>query len=223
MSENHAIQEVADPHQRAARHGTEQGYLAGCRSRGGCPHHDSRDVATCAEAHIVRRSVYSVSRLPIDEPVRRSLFELRSSAASKPDGVARGVPMAGSREPSPVARNTKKEPAHGTVTGYLKGCRRHEECPRNADGKSCQQVRNESRRTLARRRGVAEKARPVSAHPARERIRELEEAGASLRSIALECGVGHTTIANIARGRASVVLPCTLEKILMLAMSDAKE
>lgn len=65
------------------------------------------------------------------------------------------------------------------------------------------------------------KPAPVDARPALQRIVELREAGLSLRTIAGLCGLGHTTITNIACGATVVVWPDTLERILALPESAA--
>lgn len=201
-------------------HGTAAGFGAGCRSRGGCPNHGS-PVLTCVEADSARRSDFSIARLPIDEPVRReALVSPRSPrtvpAQPRASRVSKPATASGNRRRD---RRVTDEAAHGTTTGYLKGCRRHEDCPRGQDGASCHQVRNRSRRALARRRGVASKPPPVDALPALERIAELKDAGVSLRTIAKLCGVGRTTITNIACGATVVVRRDTLERIMALSGS----
>ena len=45
----------------AALHGTTAGYLAGCRSKGGCPNHGNRQLLTCTEAARARRHYFSLA------------------------------------------------------------------------------------------------------------------------------------------------------------------
>ena len=170
-------------HEEFPDHGTAAGYAAGCRSRGGCPHHQSKTFLTCVEADTARRADFAIARLPLHEPVRRQApsRERRlghvKAAVDTTRQVDRRSPSAGSTRIDAPNRDIE----HGTTTGYLKGCRRHEGCPRGSNGSSCNETRNRLRRAWARSKGVEPKPSPVDAAPAAAHIAELQRSGMSLR------------------------------------------
>lgn len=197
---------------RIAPHGTERGFAAGCRSRGGCVHRDSRLFLTCAEAVLARRSDYQASRLPADQPVPRAQPEPARAEPVREDAPRRVQAQERSREPKGIS--------HGTTTGYLKGCR-GADCPGASDGRTCNEARNLSRRRRARELGVPDRPESVDAAPAERRISELRAAGLTLRRISSVTKVGRTTIANISNGTTVKIWPATLSAILAVEAHHA--
>lgn len=87
---------------------------------------------------------------------------------------------------------------HGTVNGYLSGCRARE-CPGDASGITCAQARAEYRRGRRRSQGVEPVREKVGAAPAGEILERLRGRGMSVRAMAVRLGIGRTTIARILR------------------------
>lgn len=204
----------------SAPHGSVSGFIAGCTSNGGCPNHQSPRLFTCAEATVAHRADYRLARLPLAEPLPRD----RATAAptSEPGPTAPTLAAAPPRESvarasmsrrsAPGTRRTAR--VHGTTTGYLRGCRSRDSCPRDASGVSCSEARNAQRRALARSRGVAARPETVDCALAERAIAAWRAQGASLRAIARMTGVGHTTITKIATRTVDAVRPETVERIL---------
>jgi hypothetical protein len=195
-------------------HGTALGFRAGCRSRGGCPLRQSKIFLTCVEAELARRGDYAISRLPIGQPVAR----IRALASPQPirvqDGPpARPISLRNDRTGGRVRKRESPEPPHGTTARYLRGCRSHDDCPRNADGLSCVDARNVARRNSARTRGIPAYRASVDATDVARLIRSLPGAGVSLRQFAQESGVGRTTVAGVANGSVARVHPDTLARL----------
>lgn len=202
-------------------HGTVIGFRHGCRSRGGCIHHRSAVFLTCVEATIARRGDFRIAAMPEDLPVSRSLTKSQSDrsrsdvrARSQADGSASKASLSRSAERAPVRRPSWR---HGTATGYGRGCRSHERCPRGEGGLSCHEVRNAARLRLSRRAGVGPAEPSTTSELAREHIARLVGQGLSLRRIASLCGVGHTTVSNIANGTACTIRISIQAKILGLS------
>lgn len=61
-------------------HGTPAGFLDGCKSRGGCPNHGSRTLATCAEAAKAHRRHYVLSKLDLSTEITRPMIRLARRA-----------------------------------------------------------------------------------------------------------------------------------------------
>lgn len=57
-----------------AAHGTPAGFTAGCRSRGGCPNHGSREELTCTRAHQAFVHYWGLRELDPTSPITRSML-----------------------------------------------------------------------------------------------------------------------------------------------------
>lgn len=194
----------------AARHGSPLGFRSGCRSRGGCPNLRSQHLITCVDAETAWRSDFVIGRKPIDEPIRRDEIEGAETKPERQDSPSRAPAR------SKLQRRQRKaqRPVHGRASGYLRGCRRPDECPGGSDGMTCSEARNAARRRAARARGVPARVLPVDASAAVVKINVLREAGWSLREIGRAAFVGHTTITNIAAGTTTAIWPETMARIL---------
>ena len=62
------------------QHGTPAGFLDGCKSRGGCPNHGSRTLATCAAAARARQRHYVLSKLDPSVEITRPMIRLARRA-----------------------------------------------------------------------------------------------------------------------------------------------
>lgn len=209
---------------RTVPHGTIFGFRQGCRSRGGCPHHQSPILLTCQEAATARRSDYRVAQMSANEPVPRKLSETPGERVRPPSSFrrrARDVLSEGSMRSSP--QRVRSALSHGTVSGYLKGCRTDQQCSKGPDGLTCREARNLSRRARARTVGVRPKPAAVDAAPATRHIHRLQARGMTLREIARAAGLGHTTITNIARRTTTRIWPVTLARILAVRPQDPAE
>ncbi|WP_431522704.1 helix-turn-helix domain-containing protein [Microbacterium yannicii] len=195
-------------------HGTALGFRAGCRSRGGCPLHQSATLLTCVEAEFARRGDYAIARLPIDEPVARvKAVATPQSSRVQERPRERRESMRNPRTGARVGKRASSEPPHGTTARYLRGCRSSGDCPRNADDLSCVEARNAARRNQARRRGVPAYRASVDATQVARVIRTLPDTGVSLRQFAKKSGVGRTTVAGLANGSVPRVHPDTLARL----------
>ena len=72
----------------AALHGTTAGYLAGCRSKGGCPNHGNRQLLTCTEAARARRHYFSLASLEETEPITRQVLRDAKNSPFAPNAAA---------------------------------------------------------------------------------------------------------------------------------------
>lgn len=199
------------------RHGSPLGFRSGCRSRGGCPNFHSQHLITCVDAETARRSDFVIGRKPIDEQIRRDEIE-----RPRPVPQWRELPSPAPSAGKPPRRPRKAQRSvHGSASGYLRGCRRPEECPRGSDGVTCSEARNAARRKAARARGIPARVRPVDASEALAKIIMLREAGWSLREIGRATSVGHTTITNIAAGTTAAIWPETMARILGVSTERA--
>ena len=100
-----------------APHGSPAGFDQGCRSAAMCPHHRSEELLTCTEAAQRRRGDFAVAKLPAYQPLPRAL----------------DIPH---RDASPSRREAShKEPVHGTLYGYRRGCHDRSSCPNWRAGK----------------------------------------------------------------------------------------
>lgn len=200
----------------AVRHGSPLGYRSGCRSRGGCPNLHSDHLITCVDAETAWRSDFVLGRKPLDEPIRRDEVDRTRAVRERQASTNRA---SAKREPHWQRREAQR-PVHGSASGYLKGCRRPEECPGGIDGVTCSEARNAARRRAARARGVPTRPLPVDTSPAVAKIQLLREAGWSLREIGRVASVGHTTITNIAAGTTTAIWPATLARILRVSAPE---
>lgn len=202
-------------------HGSEAGYLNGCRSRGGCQHARSAEFYTCVEAYTARRGDYSLARRHPAERLRRDLADLAHLPVAQTP--RNHVPCDSERPNAPQGTRRRQSRSdtsrHGTTTGYLRGCRSDDACPKGQGGVSCNEARNGARRRRARQLGVPPRPRATDASLAVAKIVELRAAGLSLRQIARSAQVGHTTVTNIARGDTTSVWPETLQRIVAIAAS----
>ncbi len=94
-------------------HGSLDGYLRGCKSKGGCVYHLSEEYLSCVEAAVQRRSDFPTSQMPSDQPVRRQ----------------RSQQIIAATEPEHSSVSTTKTEVHGTVWGYRRGCHNRHTCP----------------------------------------------------------------------------------------------
>lgn len=70
-----------------ALHGTPSGYLAGCRSKGGCPNHADREQLTCARAYRAWCHYFQLHAAARDQPITRTMLRAakrRSEMAPAP-------------------------------------------------------------------------------------------------------------------------------------------
>lgn len=163
--------------------------------------------------------------MSVNEPVPRKLSEtpgerVRPLSSSR-KGRARDVLSEGSMRSS--RQRVRSALSHGTVSGYLKGCRSDQQCSKGPDGLTCREARNFSRRARARTVGVQPKPAAVDAAPATRHIDRLQARGMTLREIARAAGLGHTTITNIARRTTTRIWPHTLARILAASPQDWAE
>ncbi|GAA5201984.1 hypothetical protein GCM10025773_23770 [Microbacterium jejuense] len=169
------------------------------------------EFLTCAEAAAARRSDYTIARMPAGEPVPRDPRTLQGGTrALRFEAVTPGERS----DEVPRVRHASPAWRHGTTTGYLRGCRRAGDCPGGADGLTCVDARNASRRRSARAKGIPPREPSVDVSGVAGRIRRLASEGRSLREIARSCGVGRTTITGIAGGTVLRVNPATFGRIL---------
>lgn len=206
------------------QHGTALGYRQGCRSRGGCANHGSATYMTCVDAALARRADFMVSRLSAEESVLRHQGRpVESVVLARQEGMESSTRV----PPAPRASARRKGSRgssivqHGTSTGYLKGCRNHDACPKGSNGLSCNEARNATRRRRAREVGVASPPEVVDARSAAHRIEELRRVGLSLRTIAGLTLVGRTTIANVAAGSVTTIRQETSARILAARLPPA--
>lgn len=209
------------------QHGSPAGYQAGCRSRGGCAHHGSTAVLTCAEAYIAHRGDQTVGQLPAGTPISRDpaerarLLNEQRKVHGTPFGYERGCRT---REtcinysrgiPTCVEANSAyrqqwltrrqagqgKPIPHGSANGYLAGCRDETQCPAPG-GLTCAAALRARRRAL--RQSSPEFT--FSTTDVQELSRAIGDAiatGLSHRELARRSGVGRTTIGRIvANGQA---------------------
>jgi hypothetical protein len=214
-------------------HGSPAGYRLGCRTRATCPHGNSSELLSCAEAIVKRRGDYRYWRLPAEQPLTR--FETActvgvGSTRSVSEvhgtrwGYARGCR---NRQSCPNWRrdtmtcseaNQRYNKAyassrlagegtpvdHGTSNGYLLGCRDRSTCPGDSQGKTCPDARAQYKEGRARAAGIPPRIEAVDARAATEKLRSLKAGGLSLRRIAALTGCGRTTISDLlAEGDAS--------------------
>lgn len=199
------------------------GYLAGCRSRGGCPNNTSKTLLTCAEAAVAIRSDYRLARAHDHEPIERiaAAIDVRRSALVAVTDRKRHP--SSSEVGGDGRRRTQAPVVHGTQAGYLRGCRTADLCPGGESGLTCRDARNEERRKCARRRGVVARSASVDAADAAARINELRQRGLTVREIAKRTSLGVTTITEIARGATTNIRPETFARILAVAAPDGTE
>ena len=57
-------------------HGTPAGYIDGCKSRGGCPNHNSRKLLTCYEAARAHGRYYPLTKLELTIEITRAMVRL---------------------------------------------------------------------------------------------------------------------------------------------------
>lgn len=57
-------------------HGTPAGYIDGCKSRGGCPNHNSRKLLTCYEAVRAHGRYYPLTKLELTTEITRAMVRL---------------------------------------------------------------------------------------------------------------------------------------------------
>lgn len=57
-------------------HGTPAGFADGCKSRGGCPNHNSRKLLTCYEAARAHGRYYPLTKLELTTKITRAMVRL---------------------------------------------------------------------------------------------------------------------------------------------------
>lgn len=67
-------------------HGTPAGFSDGCKSRGGCPNHNSRMLLTCYEAARAHGRYYPLTKLELTTEITRAMVKL----ARRSDSVGIG-------------------------------------------------------------------------------------------------------------------------------------
>ncbi len=124
-------------------HGSPSGVRSGCTSRGGCPLHGSAHFLTCVEAAIARHGSYSLTLLPLTQPIPRP-NALKTVSRADAD-----------------AQNPVRSLVHGTTWGYKRGCRNERSCPNWVLGRvTCAGARRIYVRTYKKRR-LAGSGKPV--------------------------------------------------------------
>lgn len=201
-------------------HGSARGYESGCRSRGGCRHHDSPEMLTCVEAWIARRSDFALRGVPEWVPLLRNDGGTPLPVPTEAHGTiwgyrrgcrrSEGCPARFSGRPTCAdARRAYMQGygsrrlagrgapvAHGTSNGYLLGCRDAADCPGGPDGLDCVTARRNLRR--ARTDTLDAPAAPADARRAAAVVRRSVSEGVSVREIARRTGCGRATIARLA-------------------------
>lgn len=205
-------------------HGSPAGYLAGCRSRGGCAHHESTTYLTCAEAYVAAKGDRRLASLSATIPVPRDpaglarLLQEAQRVHGSPYGYERGCRT---RETCPnhsrglttcveahvayrrdwLARRRAGQGRpipHGTPAGYLAGCRIEADCPAPM-GLTCAAARRAERR--AERHSTPQYTFVVSDVTGLAKAIDAVTAGGklSLREVARRSGIGRSTVIRIVR------------------------
>lgn len=223
------------------QHGSVVAHLAGCRTKAACPHQDSPDWLTCAEAAVARRGDWLAAAYSLETPIPRDWH--RREAPSPPAvhgtiwGYRRGCSSAvlcpNRYRDRPTCADARRHYIeeyrrrrasgdgraieHGTSNGYLLGCRGLD-CPGD-QGVSCRAARAEYRRA---RRAPDDGRRLVPAAEVARVVRGLCDAGLSAREIARRTGAGRATLTALLAGRRAQVTQALADRLgLVLAESGA--
>jgi hypothetical protein len=215
-----------------ARHGSVVAHLAGCRTKAACPHHDSSEWLTCAEAAVARRGDWRAAAYSLETPIPRDWQVREAPARPVVHGTIWGY-RRGCRSDvlcpnryrdlatcAEMRRRYSEEYRrrrssgdgraieHGTSNGYLLGCR-GDDCP-GGRGTTCRAARAAYRQA---RRAANDGRLLVPADEVARAVRGLCDAGLSAREIARRTGTGRATLTALLAGRRARVTRDVAERI----------